>query len=95
MAKYVCDFEQVYSIGEKVCESVSELETSVNNYSSRIESDLSSWSGITKDSFVSTNKETVQKTTTDLSFVKDLGEFIKSSSKSIQELEEQLATLSI
>lgn len=95
MAKYVCDFEQVYAVGEKVCESVTELETAVSTYSSHIDSDLSTWSGVAKDSFTTTNKEQVQSTTTDLAYVKDLGEFIKSSSKSIQELEEQLATLNI
>ena len=95
MAKYVCDVEQVTAIGEKVVQTVGELETSVNSYSSRIESDLNGWSGESKTSFNATNAEQVKQATTDLSYVKELGEFIKSAAKSIQELEEQLATLSI
>ena len=95
MAKYVCDFEQVYSIGDKVCQAVSEIENSVTTYSSRIESDLSTWSGSAKDSFTRTNSEQVKLATTDLTYVKELGEFIKSSARSIQELEEQLGTLTI
>lgn len=95
MAKYVCDFDQVISIGQKVCEAVSEIENSVNTYSSRIESDLSTWNGNAKNSFVKTNSEQVKVATTDLAYVKELGEFIQSSAQSIQQLEEQLGTLSI
>ena len=95
MAKYVCDFEQVYAIGEKVCEAVTELETSIGTYSTNIDSDLSSWTGTAKDSFTRTKGEQVELAKKDFTYIKELGEFIKSSSKSIQELEEQLASLTI
>lgn len=95
MAKYVCDFGEVTAIGNKVCEAVSTLEAAVNTYSSRIESDLQSWSGVAKDSFNKTNAEQVSLATADLTYVKELGEFIKSASQSIEELETQLASLSI
>ncbi|MBP5678857.1 MAG: hypothetical protein J6X28_03415 [Bacilli bacterium] len=95
MAKYVCDFEQVYSIGEKVVETATTLESSVATYASKIESDLSTWSGIAKDSFSKTNSEQVSVAKEDVTYVKELGEFIKAASQSIQKLEEELATLSI
>ena len=95
MAKYVCDFDQVYALGEKVCETVSTLENSVNSYSSKITSDLSTWTGPAKDSFIITNNEQVSLAKNDLTYVKELGEFIKSASRSIQQLEEELAGLSI
>ena len=95
MPKYVCDFEQVYQIGEKVCETVTELESSMSTYSANIDSDLTTWTGIAKDAFVKTKTEQVEAAQKDFTYVKELGEFIKSSSRSIQELEEQLASLSI
>ena len=95
MAKYVCDFEQVYSIGEKLCQSAADMKSAVTTYSSNIDSNLSTWTGNAKTSFTSTNQEQVQTATTDAEYIDALGEFIKTASKSIQALEEELATLSI
>ncbi len=95
MAKYVCDFDQVYQIGEKVCESVEQLESSIGTYTNNIDSDLTGWDGMAKDAFIKTKNEQVTAAKADFTYVKELGEFIKNSSKSIQELEEQLAGLSI
>ncbi len=95
MAKYVCDFGEVTSVGEKVIETATTLEAAVNTYSSRIESDLASWTGTAKDSFKTTNASQVSAAVSDLNYVKSLGDFIKNASKSIEELETQLAALSI
>ena len=95
MAKYVCDFEQVYTAGEKVCQAASELSTAISNYSSHIDSDLSTWTGNAKGSFTTTNTSQVQLANQNATYVNALGEFIKTTSKSIQQLEEQLASLSI
>lgn len=95
MAKYVCDVEQVYSIGEKVCQTASDINTSITNYSSRISSDLSTWSGTAKDAFTKTNETQVQTATADATYINELGEFIKDASKKIQSLEEQLAGMTI
>ncbi len=95
MAKYVCDFEQVYAAGEKVCQAASELSTAISNYSSHIDNDLSTWSGNAKGSFTTTNAEQVSLANTNAAYVNALGEFIKSSAKSIQSLEEQLSSLTI
>ena len=95
MAKYVCDFGEVTSVGEKFIETATTLEAAVNTYSSRIESDLASWTGTAKDSFKTTNASQVSAAVSDLNYVKSLGDFIKNASKSIEELETQLAALSI
>ena len=95
MAKYVCDFEQVYAAGEKVCQAASELSTAISNYSSHIDNDLSTWSGNAKGSFTTTNAEQVSLANSNAAYVNALGEFIKSSAKSIQSLEEQLSSLTI
>ena len=97
MAKYVCDFEAVYAVGEKVCESTTTLQNAITSYSSNVESDLSGWTGENgaKDAFISTKNEQVKSAEADCTYINELGEFIKSASKSIQELEEELAGLSI
>lgn len=95
MAKYICDFGEVTAVGEKVIEAATTLESAVNTYSTKIESDLATWSGISKDSFTQTNASQVAAAKADLSYTKSLGEFIKTCSKSIEELEQQLAALSI
>ena len=95
MAKFVCDFEQVTSIGEKLCQSSKELESSISTYSSSMESGLSSWSGSAKEAFQNTNNELIQVASSDFSNINDLGEFIKKASSSIQSLEEELSNLQI
>ena len=95
MPKYVCDIEQVYSIGEKVCQVAQDINSSVTNYSSRIDSYLSTWTGTAKDAFTKTNATQVQTATEDTTYINELGDFIKEASRKIQELEEQLAGLSI
>ena len=95
MAKYVCDFDQVYSIGEKVSQLATDMSTSINNYSSKIDTDLSSWNGKAKTAFQQTSAEQVKVANDDITYVNELGEFIKQASRKIQELEEQLANMSI
>ena len=95
MAKYVCDFDVVYSIGDKVCNTVSEMENSLGNYSSKIDSDLGSWEGIAQKSFLKTKGSQVDLAKKDYTYIKELGEFIKQSSRNIQDLDEQLSNISI
>ena len=95
MAKYVCDFAQVTAAGEKVCQAATELTTAISNYSSRIDGDLASWNGNAKGTFTTTNAEQVKLANTNAAYMNALGEFIKQSAKSIQQLEEQLSSLSI
>ena len=95
MAKYVCDFEEVYSTGEKLCSAAVDMATAINTYSSTVKNDLSTWSGNAKSSFDTTNQAQVSTSKDDASYINALGEFVKASSKSIQSLEEELASLSI
>ena len=95
MAKYVCDFEQVTAIGEKICQAATDISSSVKTYSTSIDGDLSEWNGNAKDQFNTANTSLVSTATTDAEYVNSLGEFIKKASSSIQELEEELASLSI
>ena len=95
MPKYVCDFEQVYSIGESLCNVSNDIHSSVTSYSSNISSDLSSWDGDAKNSFVSTNDSHIENVEKDLKYINEFGEFIKNASKDIEALETELASLKI
>ncbi len=95
MAKYVCDFEQVYQIGEKVCEIETELETDINTYSTNMDSDLDKWSGEAKNAFTDTKGKQVESAQQDFTYMKELGEFIKTSAKNIENLEGQLSNIAI
>lgn len=95
MAKYVCDFEQVYAAGEKLCSMAMDLESSVSNYGSKISGDLSSWTGEAKGNFTTQCEGQVQLATAGAQKANELGEFIKEASKSIQALDDELASLSI
>ena len=95
MPKYVCDFEQVHSIGESLCNVSNEIHSSVTSYSSKIDSDLSSWDGVAKNAFVKTNESHIQNVENDLKYINDFGEFIKNVSKEIESLESELSGLTI
>ena len=95
MAKYVCEYDTVIQAGEKLCTMATELETSVTNYSSKISSDLSGWTGSAKSTFTTTCDEQVAKAKANAQEAKAVGEFIKKAAQSIQQLDEQLASISI
>ena len=95
MPKYVCDFEQVYSIGESLCNVSNDIHSSVTSYSSNISSDLSSWEGVAKNAFVKTNDSHIENVEKDLKYINEFGEFIKNASKDIEALETELASLKI
>ncbi len=95
MAKYVCDFDQVQSVGKNICDAASEMETSVSTYSSNIDGDLSGWNGAAKDSFNTTNTEQVAQATSNAQSMNELGNFIQDAAQSIQSLDSELASMSI
>ena len=95
MAKYVCDFAEVYSAGEKLCQAASDMGAAVSAYNSTISSDLGTWTGTAKNAFTTTNDSQVKQANTDVAYINALGEFIKKSSQSIQALDEELAKLNI
>lgn len=95
MPKFVCDTDQVYSMGNKITQVANDMNTQVNGYSSRIESDLSGWNGKAKTTFISSNEKQVQTAQDDIIYLTELGEFIMKSAQEIQKMEEQLASMSI
>ena len=95
MPKYVCDTDQVYSLGNKLTQVANDMNTQISSYSSRIESDLSGWSGRAKTTFLSSNEQQVNTAKEDIAYLTELGEFIMDSAQQIQSLEEQLANTSI
>lgn len=95
MAQYICDYAQVTAIGEKLCQAASELESSINSYSSAVEGDLSNWTGVAKNNFANSNQAQVKASLIDAEYMKNLGEYIKEVSAQIQAVDDELASISI
>lgn len=95
MAKFVCDFAQVMSAGDKLVEAANTLTSATTTYSSSIESDLSGWTGDAKTTFISQSKSQVEAATQKAKELNDFGEFVKGSAQKIQELDETLAAIKI
>lgn len=95
MAKYVCDFDVVTSVGTKMGEISSSITSSINTYSSSIGNDLSTWTGNAKSSFETTNNKQIETSKEVAKFVNEKGEFILKVAKSIEALESELSSLKI
>lgn len=95
MAKYVCDFAEVIAAGEKLCSAANNIKTAIQNYDTNVTNDLSAWSGEAKNNFTTQCTSQVELAAEKAEKINEVGEFIKSSAKSIQDLENQLASLSI
>ena len=95
MAKFVCDYAQVTAAGEKLVQAASDLTSATTTYSSNIESDLSGWTGSAKSSFETQCKAQITTATEKAKYMNEFGEFIKTASQKIQELDDSLASLSI
>ncbi len=95
MAKYICDFDVVSSVGQELIEKGNDLKTATANYSSVISSNLSGWNGSAKDSFVSQSTSKKDEIIKKADYMIQFGEFIKLASKSIQDLEDSLSSQSI
>ena len=95
MAKYVCDFETVTAAGEKLCKAATDINTAIGTYSSSIDSNLSSWDGTAKASFEKSNTTHISTAKKDATEVNELGEFVKTASKSIKSLEDELSALKV
>ncbi len=95
MEKYVCDFDVVNEKAKKLCSIATDISTSADNYSTKIDSDLSGWTGGAKTKFEATNSDQVAITKTHSYNAEDLGEFILKVSESIEKIEQDLASLKI
>lgn len=95
MPKFVCDYGQVTSAGAKLVEAGNTLKTATTTYASKIESDLKGWNGDAKTSFMSTCKTQIEAATQKADKMSRFGEFVKGGAQKIQELDDQLASLSL
>ncbi len=95
MGKYVCDFDKVNSIGEKICSVAEEMEKSITNYDSQIKDDLSSWDGSAKSSFQNACDNQVLAAKSTSANMNEVGEFIKSAAEAINSLETELSSIEI
>lgn len=95
MPIYICDFAQVSAVGEKLIESANDMITSTKRYSSNLNSDLSGWNGQAKSNFMNQCSSMVDTTCEKAEYIKSFGEFVKGASQSIQQLEDELSSLSI
>lgn len=95
MAKFVCDFEQVRSVGEKLTSMANDLQSGISNYSSKINGDLSAWTGTAKNVFMQQCDAQVSQASSNAQSVANLGEFIINAAQSISDLETKLSNLSI
>ena len=95
MTKFVCDFDIVNSIAANLDNVSTNLTSSLNDYYSTLETDLSGWSGDAKSKFIASNEEKVKLIKSKLEDVTELSSFIKKASHSIQELDDQLSSMKI
>lgn len=95
MAKYVCDFSEVNRIGNELCSLAEELKSYVNNYDSKVQGDLSSWDGAAKSAFIGQCTAQISIANSNAEMLNELGDFIKNASQSIEQLDDELASLDI
>ena len=95
MPKYVCDFETVKDNGNKMLDIAKSISSSINTYSQTIDKDLSSWEGVAKNSFDKTNTNQIEAGKKTANYVNEKGEFILKVANSIEQLETELASLTI
>ena len=95
MPKFVCDYGQVTSAGEKLIEAGNSLKTATTSYSSKITSDLSGWTGDAKNSFMTSCTAQTEAAVAKAEKISSFGEFVKGGAQKIQELDDQLASLSL
>ncbi len=95
MPKFVCDYGQVTSAGEKLIQAGNTLKSATSTYASKIDSDLSGWTGDAKNSFMTSCKSQTDAATQKAEKIAKFGEFVKTGAQKIQELDDQLAALSL
>lgn len=95
MAKYVCDFESVNGIANNINNIAKEMALSLSNYENNITSTLSGWTGEAKNKFIESNNAQIAIVKQNIEYLNQTAEFLKKASQSIQEVESNLASLSI
>ena len=95
MAKYVCDFEVLTSVGDQLVKSASDLTSASNDYAGKFDSSLTSWQGSSKTMLSTQHKGQIEIANAKAQYINEFGEFVKQTSQSMQELESQLSGLNI
>jgi len=95
MAELVCDFEQVRAAGKALTRASSDYKTAVQSFPTNIESDLATWTGSSKDSFMVSVESQANTSMEVCEQVRLVGEFITKAADSIENMEEELASQSI
>lgn len=98
MAKYVCDIEQISTNGDSLIKISKNMNSSLNTYSNNIVKATEGWTEKTqgsKQSFENLSQASKNNCLQAGVFTEALGNHIKNAAKSISDLEESLASLSI
>lgn len=95
MAKYVCDFAVVSSVGQQLSSSSAEMTSATSDYSGKFDSSLSSWNGSSKNGLSTQFKGQIDTANAKASYINEFGEFIVQTVQALQDLESQLAGLDI
>lgn len=95
MAKYVCDFDAVRDAGEKLATTASEMQSSIDTYSTTIEGDLEGWESASKTSYMAANEEQKAKAKSVNEYATKMSEYVIMVADKIEDLENELASINI
>ena len=95
MAKYVCDFETVTSVGNSIKEAGNDLLAETNKYSSSIDTSLSGWSGTAKETAMKQVNEQSAKYVSSAMNVVAYGQYLIDISNEIEKTESELSSWSL
>ena len=96
MAKYVCNCVVVDNIGKELKNIAEELNTSISEYGSKIESDLANWNGQAKASLLNNINGVYIPVTKDLiQTIDNLGDFIEKFVGDVAGVEGDYAKINI
>jgi len=95
MPKYVCDIELIKSKGSELCKIAQELNSSISSNSETLSGNLSSWSGMTRATFMEAATSRVSMANEYCGKAQELGELMLNTAEAIEDLESSLAAQTI
>lgn len=95
MAKFVCDFEAVREAGEKLITTASDMDASIKEYDTNIQSDLEGWEGASKNSFGVAHTGQIVNAVAVNELADRLGRYVKTVADKIEQLENELSNIEI
>lgn len=90
MAKYVCDFEAVRTIGKDLFGTAGEIKSYLTEYSTKIKGDTAGWVSDAKTSFEGVNQAYITATSGDIEYAVQIGEFIQYVADTIEETDSSI-----